>query len=147
MVTSRVAFISKGAKNPNAAKVFLDYLLSKRGQNIIANQADLYSLRSDIEGEATVQGVQKAIGDRARERLADTPEQILKCEGEREDVAAPAVRARHRGEEQAERRARPKADQRDQASANNDNGRRPPRQRTSSFGNLVHVESPLSLNR
>ena len=54
MVTSRVAFISKQAKNPNAAKLFLDYLLSKRGQDIIANQAELYSLRADVEGEATV---------------------------------------------------------------------------------------------
>ena len=54
MVTSRVAFISKGAKNPNAAKLFLDYLLSKRGQDIVANKADLYSLRSDVEGEATL---------------------------------------------------------------------------------------------
>jgi iron(III) transport system substrate-binding protein len=66
MVTSRVAFISKAAKNPNAAKLFLDYLLSKRGQDIVANKADLYTLRADIEGEATVAGVTKLIGDRAR---------------------------------------------------------------------------------
>ncbi len=66
LVTSRIAFISKGAKNPNAAKLFLDYLLSKRGQDIIANKADLYSLRSDVEGEATLKGVEKLIGDKAR---------------------------------------------------------------------------------
>ena len=60
MVTSRVAFISKKAKNPNAAKLFLDYLLSKRGQDIIANKADLYSLRSDVDGEATIKGVEQA---------------------------------------------------------------------------------------
>jgi iron(III) transport system substrate-binding protein len=66
MVTSRVAFISKKAKNPNAGKLFLDYLLSKRGQEIVANKADLYSLRSDVEGEATIKGVGKLIGDKAR---------------------------------------------------------------------------------
>jgi iron(III) transport system substrate-binding protein len=66
LITSRVAFISKQAKNPNAAKLFLDYLLSKRGQNIIANQADLYTLRSDIEGEATAKRVGELIGDKAR---------------------------------------------------------------------------------
>ncbi len=66
MVTSRVAFISKQAKNPNAAKVFLDYILSTRGQEIIANKADLYSLRSDVEGEATLKGVTAQIGDKAR---------------------------------------------------------------------------------
>ncbi len=66
MVTSRVAFIAKGAKNPNAAKLFLDYLLSKRGQDIVANKADLYSLRADVEGEATIKGVTQLIGDKAR---------------------------------------------------------------------------------
>ena len=66
MVTSRVAFIPKKAKNPNAAKLFLDYMLSKRGQDIIANKADLYSLRSDVEGEATIKGVSLLIGDKAR---------------------------------------------------------------------------------
>ena len=66
LVTSRVAFISAKAKNPNAAKLFLDYLVSKRGQNIIANKADLYSLRDDVTGEATAKGVSALIGDKAR---------------------------------------------------------------------------------
>jgi iron(III) transport system substrate-binding protein len=66
LVTSRVAFISAKAKNPNAAKLFLDYLLSKRGQSIIANQAELYSLRSDVDGEATVKKVAEQVGDKAR---------------------------------------------------------------------------------
>jgi len=66
MVTSRVAFVSNKAKNPNAAKLFLDYLLSKRGQDIVANTADLYSLRSDVDGEATLKRVTQLIGDKAR---------------------------------------------------------------------------------
>jgi iron(III) transport system substrate-binding protein len=66
MVTSRVAFISKHAKNPNAGKLFLDYLLSKRGQEIVANKADLYSLRPDVDGEATLKRVTQMIGDKAR---------------------------------------------------------------------------------
>jgi len=66
MVTSRVAFISQKARNPNAAKLFLDYILSKRGQDIVANKADLYSLRSDVDGEATIKGVTQLIGDKAR---------------------------------------------------------------------------------
>jgi iron(III) transport system substrate-binding protein len=65
MVTSRVAFISKAAKNPNAAKLFLDYMLSKRGQEVVA-KADLYTLRSDIDGDATLKNVTKLIGDKAR---------------------------------------------------------------------------------
>ena len=66
MVTSRVAFVSRHARNPNAGRLFLDYLLSKRGQNIIANKADLYSLRSDVDGAATLKGVTQMIGDKAR---------------------------------------------------------------------------------
>ena len=66
LVTSRVAFVSAKAKNPNGARLFLDYLVSKRGQSIIANQADLYSLREDVTGEATVKGVTELIGDKAR---------------------------------------------------------------------------------
>jgi iron(III) transport system substrate-binding protein len=66
LVASRVAFISAKAKNPNAAKLFLDYLLSKRAQTIIANQAELYSLRDDIEGDATVKKVAEQVGDKVR---------------------------------------------------------------------------------
>ncbi|MEI9804428.1 MAG: ABC transporter substrate-binding protein [Pseudolabrys sp.] len=65
MITSRVAFISKGAKSPNAAKLFLDYMLSKRGQEVVA-KTDLYTLRSDIDGDATLKAVTKLIGDKAR---------------------------------------------------------------------------------
>lgn len=66
LVTSRVAFISKQAKHPNAAKLFLDYLLSKRGQTIIANQALLYSLRDDVDGPASTKKVREEVGDKAR---------------------------------------------------------------------------------
>jgi len=71
LIASRVAFLSDKAKNPNAGKLFLDYLLSKRGQGIIANQAELYSLRSDVEGEATVEKVKAQIGEAARPIVID----------------------------------------------------------------------------
>src|SRR6266581_1560932 len=51
LVLSRLAFVAKNAKNPNAGKLFLDYLLSKRGQTIAAEQAELYSIRTDITGK------------------------------------------------------------------------------------------------
>ncbi|WP_448192023.1 ABC transporter substrate-binding protein [Azospirillum sp. sgz301742] len=66
LVMSRVAFVPKGAKNPNAAKVFLDYLLSKRGQTLIANQAELFSIRADVEGEATAKAVNAKLGDKVK---------------------------------------------------------------------------------
>jgi iron(III) transport system substrate-binding protein len=66
LIASRVAFISDKAKNPNAGKLFLDYLLSKRGQTIIANDAELYAVRDDVEGEATAKTVKAALGDKVR---------------------------------------------------------------------------------
>ena len=66
LVMSRVMFISKTAKNPNAAKLWLDYILSKRGQTIIANQAELGSIRSDVEGEMTAAGYAKQLGAAAK---------------------------------------------------------------------------------
>jgi iron(III) transport system substrate-binding protein len=66
LVMSRVMFISKSAKNPNAAKLWLDYILSKRGQTIIANQSELGSIRADVEGEMTVAGYTKQLGAAAK---------------------------------------------------------------------------------
>ena len=66
LVLSRVAFISKTARNPNAAKLFLDYLLSKRGQDILANQSLLYSLRDDVAGAATAAALKKELGDKVK---------------------------------------------------------------------------------
>ena len=62
MVMSRVTFVSKTARNPNAAKLWLDYVLSKRGQTIIANQAELGSIRADVEGDQTLSGLTRQLG-------------------------------------------------------------------------------------
>lgn len=62
-VVSRLATISKKAKNPNAAKLWVDYLLSKRGQTLIANQANLYAIRTDVAGETSAASLTKELGD------------------------------------------------------------------------------------
>ena len=51
----------KAAKHPNAGKVFLDYLLSKRGQELVAKAA-LFSIRDDVQGETTSASLQKELG-------------------------------------------------------------------------------------
>ena len=53
LVMSRIAMITRTAPNPEAAGLFIDFLLSREGQKLIANTASLYSLRDDIQGEAT----------------------------------------------------------------------------------------------
>lgn len=47
---SRVAFIPRNAAHPNAARLFLDFLLSREGQRAIA-ASGLRPIRNDIEGE------------------------------------------------------------------------------------------------
>ncbi len=62
LVMSRIAIIPKMAKRPNAGKVFLDYLLSSRGQEIIGNKAALFSIRPDVQGETTAATLNKEMG-------------------------------------------------------------------------------------
>lgn len=59
---SRIAFISKTATHPNGAKLFLDYLLSKRGQTVMSDKALVYSIRPDVEGKVTASALNKELG-------------------------------------------------------------------------------------
>ncbi len=47
LVTSRIAFIARDARSPAAAKLFLDFLLSRRGQALLA-QRSLWPVRTDV---------------------------------------------------------------------------------------------------
>jgi iron(III) transport system substrate-binding protein len=49
LVLSRLMFISKSAEHPNAARLWVDFLLSKRGQQQM-QVADLFPIRDDVEG-------------------------------------------------------------------------------------------------
>jgi iron(III) transport system substrate-binding protein len=64
LILSRVQFINKNAKNPNAAKLWMDYMLSARGQTIIANDSKLYAIRADVKGETTSAELIQQIGEK-----------------------------------------------------------------------------------
>lgn len=66
LVMSRIAFVPKAAKHPNAGKLFLDFLLSQDGQEIIARKSDLFSIRSGVTGEYTQGKLQQEMGDKLR---------------------------------------------------------------------------------
>ncbi len=53
VVLSRVMFISKHARNPNAAKLWNDYVLSARGQQVIGNALELFAIRDDVDAAYT----------------------------------------------------------------------------------------------
>src|SRR3954447_3628900 len=66
LVLSRVLFIGKGAKNPNAAKVFTDYVLSQRGQKLIGSDVELFSIRNDVEAEYTAAKLNQQLGSNVK---------------------------------------------------------------------------------
>jgi iron(III) transport system substrate-binding protein len=61
VVMTRVIFIPKDTKRVNAAKVFLNFVLSKRGQEAVA-AGNLFSVRNDVEGEATAARLTRELG-------------------------------------------------------------------------------------
>jgi len=66
LVLSRVLFIGKGAKNPNAAKVWTDYVLSARGQKLIGSDVELFSIRNDVDAEYTAASLNKQLGNNVK---------------------------------------------------------------------------------
>ena len=62
LLLTRVMFITKYAAHPNAAKLWVDYLLSKRGQEMLV-ASDLGSLRKDVSQATTPCGEAMGMGD------------------------------------------------------------------------------------
>ncbi len=62
LVISRIIFIPRSAPHFNAARLWLDYVLSKRGQSILADKCDLFALRADVDGEATASTLTRTLG-------------------------------------------------------------------------------------
>jgi iron(III) transport system substrate-binding protein len=66
LVLSRVMFISRHATHPNAAKLWADFVLSKRGQKIIGDSLELFAIRNDVDATYTAAGLAQQIGASAR---------------------------------------------------------------------------------
>jgi iron(III) transport system substrate-binding protein len=66
LVMSRIALVSKTAPHPNAARLWLDYLLSRRGQSLLSSHSELFSIRGDVPGEYTAATLRQALGTRQR---------------------------------------------------------------------------------
>ena len=46
----QISMIARGATNPNAARIWTDFMLSKKGQQIISERSDLLPVREDVDG-------------------------------------------------------------------------------------------------
>jgi iron(III) transport system substrate-binding protein len=66
LVLSRVLFIGKAAKDPNAAKVWTDYVLSQRGQKLIGSDVELFAIRNDVDAEYTAAKLNQQLGNNVK---------------------------------------------------------------------------------
>jgi iron(III) transport system substrate-binding protein len=66
LVLSRVMIIAKKARHPNAARLWVDFVLSHRGQTVIAERSRLFSIRDDVTGEFTAAALVRTLGQSAR---------------------------------------------------------------------------------
>lgn len=64
LVLSRVMFINRQAPHPNAARLWVDYLMSQRGQRVLADRSRLHAVRDDIEGERSAATLRAELGSR-----------------------------------------------------------------------------------
>src|SRR5450432_451975 len=62
LVMSRIALVSKTAPHPSAGRLWLDYLLSRRGQSILSTRSELFSIRTDVAGEFTAATLRQTLG-------------------------------------------------------------------------------------
>lgn len=60
LVISRVAVIPKSASRPHVAGQFIDYLLSKRGQEVVADRSALYAISSSVNREASASALRSS---------------------------------------------------------------------------------------
>lgn len=63
LVMMRMAFIHRDAPNPGAARIFLDFLLSARGQKVLAGSTPLFSIHPDVSGPYTARRLRDQVGD------------------------------------------------------------------------------------
>ncbi|CAN5424507.1 ABC transporter substrate-binding protein [soil metagenome] len=66
LLLSRVMFISREARHPNAARLWTDYLLSLRGQKILGDALELHTIRNDVDAQYTASKLLAQIGASAR---------------------------------------------------------------------------------
>lgn len=63
LVLSRMVFVHRDARHVDAAVQFVDFLLSHAGQQLLANDTPLFSLRKDVSGPYSARRLRAEVGD------------------------------------------------------------------------------------
>lgn len=66
VVVSRVALVPKAAANPDLGEAFLDFLLSREGQTVLADRLRLPAVSLEVSGKDSAAAMQEALGARLR---------------------------------------------------------------------------------
>lgn len=66
VVLSRIALIPRNARSAENGKLFLDYLLSQRGQRVLAGKAGLNAIHPAVTGRRTATNMRKVAGSSLR---------------------------------------------------------------------------------
>lgn len=73
LALSRLQFISRHAVHPNAARLWIDYTLSARGQALLAQRGGLYAMRAEGSSELNAAALTQQLGARLRP-IAPSPD-------------------------------------------------------------------------
>lgn len=63
LVMMRMAFIHRDAPHPDAARAFMNFLLSEQGQKTLAGNTPLFSVLPDVVGPYTAQRLRDQVGE------------------------------------------------------------------------------------
>lgn len=66
VVVSRVALVPKAAASPDLGEAFLDFLLSREGQTVLAERLRLPAISLEVAGKDSAAAMQEALGARLR---------------------------------------------------------------------------------
>lgn len=66
VVVSRVALVPKAAANPDLGQAFLEFLLSREGQTVLAERLRLPAVSLEVSGKDSASAMQQALGARLR---------------------------------------------------------------------------------
>lgn len=66
VVVSRVALVPKAARSPDLGEAFLDFLLSREGQTVLAERLRLPAISLEVAGKDSAAAMQEALGAKLR---------------------------------------------------------------------------------
>ena len=66
VVVSRVALVPRAARSPDLGAAFLDFLLSREGQTVLAERLRLPAISLEVAGKDSAAAMQEALGAKLR---------------------------------------------------------------------------------